>query len=126
MCLIRKNIGEGLSVYPGDELGQAPTQKLGSGPTATNHRRIIRSGIRLLTDKRPDKGEEAWFDGETVFINESHPAYDKAYNQRLLTYHFLKCAALSLIEFDLGRDPGPSYEKAFELSQKFFRLWGEQ
>ena len=118
--------GTGVLVYPGDELGRAPTGKLGSGPTATNHQRTIRGGIRISMDERPDLEEEAWFDGETVFINKSHPAYSKAERKGLLDYHFVKCIALRLINFNLDRDPEPSYQKAFELSQRFFRLWGEQ
>lgn len=118
--------GKGVAVYPGDEQGEAPTQKLGSGPAATNHQRTIRGGIQLRADDRPDKDEEAWFDGEVVWLNKAHPAYKKADRQRLLDYHLLKTVALSLIEFELAKESQPSYEKAFELSQRFFRLWGEQ
>jgi hypothetical protein len=118
--------GEGISVYPGDEPGQAPSEKFGSGPTATNHQRAIRGSIRLGQEENPDSEKEARFDGETVIINVSHPAYKRAERDRLLNYHQIKSIALSLIEFNLERDPEPSYRKAFELSQKFFRLWGEQ
>jgi hypothetical protein len=118
--------GGGVSVHPGAELGRAPTGKLGSGTTATNHQRTIRGGVRISTDERPDLKEEAWFDGETVFINKLHPAYSKAERRGFLDYHFVKSIALSLIKFNLDKDPEPSYQKAFELSQRFFRLWGEQ
>jgi len=118
--------GEGVSVYPGDEPGQAPSEKFGSGPTATSHQRSIRGSIRLGQEENPDSEKEARFDGETVIINVSHPAYKRAEKDKLLNYHQIKSIALSLIEFNLDRDPEPSYRKAFELSQKFFRLWGEQ
>jgi hypothetical protein len=121
-----KTGGEGVSVYPGDELGQAPSEKLGSGPTATSHQRSIRGSIRLGQEESPDSEKEARFDGETVIINVSHPAYRRAEKDKLLNYHQIKSIALSLIEFNLDRDPEPSYRKAFELSQKFFKLWGEQ
>jgi hypothetical protein len=37
----------------------------------------------------------------------------------------LKNVALSLIEFNMEKDPEPSYKKVLELQEKFFRMWGE-
>jgi len=119
--------GEGVPVYPGDELGQAPTEKFGSDRAATNHQRTIRgSSIRISTAEKPDLEEEAWFDGETATINVSHPAYTRAERDKLVNYHQVKSIILSLIKFNLDNDPEASYQKAFELLQKFFTLWGEQ
>jgi hypothetical protein len=118
--------GGGVSVYPGNEPGQAPTEKSGLGTLATNHRRTIRGGIRLGQEENPSSEKEARFDGETAIINVSHPAYKRAEKSKLLDYHCVKSIALSLIEFSLERDPEPSYQKAFELSQRFFTLWGKQ
>lgn len=119
--------GEGVSVYPGDEPGQAPTEKFGSGPIATNHQRTVRgSSIRISSDERPDLQEEAWFDGETATVNTSHPAYKRAERDKLINYHQVKSIILSLIKFNLDKDPEASYQKALELSQKFFTLWGKQ
>lgn len=118
--------GEGVSVYPGDEAGQAPTLMPGLDVAATPHQRTIRGGVQISSVSRADIEKEAWFDGETIFLNESHPAYERAKRERLDNYHLLKSAVLSLIEFKLEKDPEPSYQKAFELSQRFFRLWGEQ
>jgi len=119
--------GEGISVYSGDEPGQAPTGKFGSGPTAINHQRTIRgSSIRISSAERPDLEEEAWFDGETATVNTSHPAYKRAERDKLINYHQVKSIILSLIKFNLDKDPEASYQKAFELSQKFFTLWGKQ
>jgi len=118
--------GEGVSVYPGNELGQAPTLEQGPGSTATNHQRTIRGGIRLGREENAGSEKEARFDGETVIINVSHPAYKRAEKDKSLNYHQVKSVALSLIQFNLERDPQPSYQKAFELSQKFFTLWGKQ
>jgi len=118
--------GQGVSVYPGDEPGQGATLNLGEGVKATPHQRTIRGGVQMSPVWRDDIQKEAWFDGETIFINEAHPAYERAKRERLDNYHLLKTAVFSLIEFKLQRDPEPSYQEAFELSQRFFRLWGEQ
>lgn len=120
-----QTIGEGIAVYPGDEDGRAPTTKLGPGPAATDHQRTIRGGIQLQFDDRVDKEEEAWFDGNVVCLNKAHPAYKKADREKLLDYHVLKSVALSLVEFYLG-DREASCKEALRLTQKFFRLWGEQ
>jgi len=118
--------GEGISVYPGDELGQAPTLKRGSDAPATPHQRIIRGGVGFAYEERPDLAKEARFEGDTVYINISHSAYKRAEREKLLGYHIPKSVVLNLIEFNLEKDPAPSYQKAFELSQRFFSLWGEQ
>lgn len=118
--------GEGTSVHPGPEPGKAPSRKSGSGPPAKDHPRIIRGGIQILPEERPDLEKEARFDGETVYINISHPAYVRAEKEKLLNYHWAKSVALSLIEFKLERESEPSYQEAFELSQKFFKYWGER
>jgi len=117
--------GEGVSVHPGEEPGKAPTLELGEGIAAIPKPRTVRGGIGMTSAKRPDLDEEAFFDGETVTINLSHPAYGKARTSGLLDYHILKAAVMSLIEFNLERDPEASYQRVFELQQKFFKLWGE-
>jgi len=118
--------GEGVSVYPGDEPGQAPTLKLGSDVSATPHQRIIRGGVGFAYEERPDLAKEARFEGDTVYINISHSAYKRAEREKLLSYHIPKSVVLSLIEFNLENNPESSYQQAFELSQRFFKLWGEQ
>lgn len=118
--------GEGVSVYPGEEPGKAPTLEKGEGVPTTPRPRTVRSGIRIAEDERPDLDKEAWFDGATITLNKSHPAYKKAKIEELLNYHILKAAILCLIEFNLEREQEPSYQKVFELQQKFFKLWGEQ
>jgi len=118
--------GEGTPIFPGPETGEAATLELGPEASAMPKPRVIRGGIRIELDERPDKEEEAWFDGTTIILNESHPAYKRAEAQRLLNYHVMKSVSFSLIEFTLDKDPEPSYHKAFQLAQRFFRLWGEQ
>jgi len=118
--------GGGVPVHPGEELGGAPTLEKGEGVIAAPKPRSIRGGIRITGDERPDLGKEAWFDGETITVNKSHTAYRKAKVSELLNYHILKAVILSLIEFNMDREPEPSYQKVFELQQKFFRIWGEQ
>ncbi|MBA7541816.1 hypothetical protein ES705_34132 [subsurface metagenome] len=121
-----KTSGEGISVYPGQEPGKAPTLELGPDVSATPHQRIIRGGVGFAYEERPELAKEARFEGETVYINISHSAYERAEREKLLSYHIPKSVVLSLIEFKLENDPEPSYQKAFELSQRFFKLWGEQ
>ena len=118
--------GGGVSVHPGEEPGEAPTTEPGEGITATPKPRTVRGGIRIAEDDRPDLDKEAWFDGETVTLNKSHPAYNKAVVGRVLNYHILKAVVLSLIEFNLEKEPEPSYQRVFELQQQFFKVWGEQ
>lgn len=118
--------GEGVSVHPGEEPGQAPTLETGEGATATPKPRIVRGGIRIAQDERQDLDKEAWFDGETATVNKSHPAYEKARTSGLLSYHLLKTVIFSLIEFSLERESEASYQRVFELQEKFFRTWGER
>jgi hypothetical protein len=118
--------GEGVCVQPGDESGKAATIQKGEGVPAIPKPRVVRGGIRLAEIERPDLDKEAWFDGETVTLNKSHPAYIKAKNNNLLNYHILKAVVLSLIEFSMERETEPSYHKVFELQRKFFKIWGEK
>ena len=118
--------GGGVSIFHGPEKGKAPTTKLGKGPKAEVKPRITRGGIRLTDGEKPDIEKEAWFDGETVTINKSHPAYSKAKEDGFLNYHILKAACLSLVEFILGKSPEPSWQKVLILQEKFFRLWGKE
>lgn len=118
--------GGGVPVHPGEELGEAPTLEKGEGVIVTPKPRTIRGGIRITEDERPDLDKEAWFDGETITVNKSHSAYRKAKIIELLNYHILKAVILSLIEFNMDKEPEPSYQKVFELQQKFFKIWGEQ
>lgn len=86
----------------------------------------MKGGIRIGQGERPDLDEEAYFDGETVIINKSHPAYIKAKTIGLLNYHLIKVIVLELIKFSVDKEPDASYQRVFELQRKFFRLWGEQ
>ena len=121
-----KTPGGGVSIHPGEEPGKAPTLEPGEGITATPKPRTVRGGIRITEDERPDLEKEAWFDGETVTVNKSHPAYTKARTSGLLNYHLLKSVAMALIEFNLEKESEASYQRVFELQQKFFKAWGER
>jgi len=118
--------GEGVRVSPGPEEGKAPTIESGLGPRAEVKPRTVRGGIRMSLEEKPDMEKEAHFDGEVVTINKSHPAYRRADKDGLLNYHILKAAVLSLVEFNLDKSPEPSWQEAFKLQQRFFRLWGER
>ena len=116
----------GVSIFPGPEEGKAPTIELGAGPKAEVKPRTVRGGIKMFIEEKPDMEKEAHFDGEVVTINKSHPAYRRADKDGLLNYHILKAAGLSFVEFNLDKSPEPLWQEAFELQQKFFRLWGER
>lgn len=123
---VGETLGGGIAVYPGNALGKAPTTEPGEGPPAIPRPRTIRGGIKIYEDERPDLDQEAWFDGEAVTVNKSHPAYVKSKKNELLNYHLLKCVALELIKFNLEKKLEPSYREVFDLQQKIFKLWGEQ
>ncbi|MEO0114024.1 MAG: ATP-binding protein [candidate division WOR-3 bacterium] len=118
--------GGGVPVSPGFDEGKAPDTSPGFGPKAEVKPRTLRGGIRISFEEKSDTEEEAHFDGEVVTINRSHPAYKRADKDRLLNYHILKSAVLSLIKFNLDKASESSWQKVFELQQKFFRLWGER
>lgn len=117
--------GAGTSVGPRGEPTKSPYEQLGGHYKATERTRTIKGGIRLAFEDRLDIPRESWFDGETVTINKKHSAYLRAEREKLLNYHILKCAAMSILEFSMEGDPDPSYKKIFELSEKIFRLWGQ-
>ena len=118
--------GEGVIVFPGDEPGTAPTPDSGDGKPATLRPRMTKGGIRITEDERPDLEQEAWFDGATVTINRAHAVYLKSKSNDLLNYHLLRCVIMELIRFNMEKDPEPSYQKVFDLQQKFFKMWGEK
>ncbi|MEM1949127.1 MAG: ATP-binding protein [Candidatus Caldarchaeum sp.] len=117
--------GTGIPIGPRNKGGEAPSDELGEGVEAVERRRIIRGGIRLAFDDRPELSKESWFDGDTVTINKAHAAYLKADKKKLLDYHILKCAVMSIIEFNVERDPKNDYKRVFEISERFFRIWGQ-
>jgi len=121
-----RNTGARRTVSPGEEPGSAPSLDKGTDVSATPKPRTVKSGIKIIQVDRPDLEKESWFEGETVYINKSHPAHTKADKRKLLDYHWVKCISQSLIEFSIDRDPEPNIKKPFELSQRFFKLWGEQ
>jgi hypothetical protein len=118
--------GEGVPVFLGGDEGIAPTNESGDGIPAVDRPRPIRGSIRLNLAERPDLQKESWFDGETVMVNKSHPAYIKAEEKDSLNYHILKAVILSIIESYMEKEPDVSYQKIFELQESFFRMWGER
>lgn len=118
--------GGGIRVHPGSETGKAPTTTEGLEVPATEHQRNVRGGIRLASEQNPSMQKEARFDGETVVINRSHPAYIRAEKQKLLNYHIVKSVVLSVLEYALEKKPELTIKKAFDLESKMFALWGRQ
>lgn len=109
----------------GDDSGEDKPISSGEGHEGAMQTRTIKSGIRLAFEDRVDQPKECWFDGETVSINTRHPAYEKSKKKGFLDYHIPKCAVLSITEFIMEKDPEPYYSKVFEISEKFFRIWGQ-
>ncbi|MEW5947122.1 MAG: ATP-binding protein [bacterium] len=89
--------------------------------------RIIRGGIKIAEDDKPEIEKESWFDGvEIVTLNKSHPAYNKALKQETLNYHILKSIILALIEYVIEKETESSPQRVLDIQQRFFRLWGER
>ncbi|GEM_PF-644848 len=117
--------GEGPETAPSYEDKEVPTVAFGDGPNATPRLRLGKGGVGITFEDKPDLEKEAWFDGGNVCVNRCHPAYAKAEKKGMLEYHVMKSAILSVLEFDLEKDPVPDYHKAFDTVQRFFKLWGE-
>ena len=64
---------------PGDEPGTAFVENTESGQQRVDPiTRRARSGPRIAFESRTDRVDLAWVDGNTVYINSGHPAYNKA------------------------------------------------
>lgn len=109
------------------ELGKMLEQQPDEGNVpAIPKRRYSKGGIRITEDEREDIEQEAWFGGETVTINKSHPAYRKSKEQNLIAYHMIKCIAMEVTRYYLEKKESPSYKDVFDYQQRFFRRWGER
>jgi len=65
-----------------------PTTPLEANRTPTaESKKIIRGRIQIGEIERPDLDKEYYFDSGTVFINKSHPAYQKSHTHAFQTYH---------------------------------------
>ncbi len=79
----------------------------------------MRLGLRLQFEKRPESAEPARLAENTVWINESHPAYRRAAASRSEGYHIAFSAAMALSTVAVE----PHQQRAFVNA--FLARWGE-
>jgi hypothetical protein len=109
------------------ETGVNPTATPGEGVPGETRERVVRSGVRLATDDRPQPGYEAYFDGATVVVYTGHPAYRRAERERTAAYHLLKCVALSVARYYVEEQAEEaSGSTALDIVDRFFAAWGQQ
>lgn len=64
---------------PGEEEGTAPIENPEGGQERANPiTRRRRSGPRIGFESRPDRVDLAWAEGDTIYVNSGHPAYQRA------------------------------------------------
>jgi signal transduction histidine kinase len=86
--------------------------------TVPGHRRPARYGLLLQFESRPEDAELGRLVDSTIWINEAHPAYERATVSRSAGYHIALTVALALAPLAVGtRD-----EHAF-ITQ-FLAHWG--
>ena len=90
----------------------------GSVETIPGRRRPARYGLLVQYESRPDDLEMARLVDSTVWINEAHPAYQRALASRSVGYHTALAVALALASLAVE----PSAEHAF-ITQ-FLAYWG--
>jgi hypothetical protein len=78
-----------------------------------------------VTFESSEGGPESWISGNTIVINNRHPAYMRAKESRQLYYHELKCCANELIKLNSPHASEESLRRVFDLQEKFFRRWAE-
>ena len=88
-------------------------------PATRGPRRPARYGLEIQFDRRDDDPELGRLVDSTVWVNESHPAYQRAVTSRSEGYHLALTVAMSLAPLAVeARD-----ERAFITS--FLERWGE-
>jgi len=111
--------GEGIEAAPGDtpemrlEVSESPEKR---GRVHTG--RIRRSGIQVAFDEDPQKGVLGWLIGDTIYINRAHPAYAKAKERGVETYHYLFTIAWVLSQYIEDK------KSPLEFINQFLVAWG--
>lgn len=90
----------------------------GAIETVTGRRRPARYGLLVQFESRPDDQELARLVENTVWINEAHPAYQRALVSRSVGYHTALAVALALASLAVE----PAAEHAFITH--FLAHWG--
>jgi hypothetical protein len=86
---------------------------------AVRRKREGRFGPIIRHMDAPDRNEISWMEGDTVFINTSHPAYHKAVEKKVIEYHDLFAVALAMLR------EVPSAQEKLGLLEKFMAEWGK-
>jgi hypothetical protein len=87
-------------------------------PARTNVRRPTRLGLTIQFESRPDDPELGRLIETTVWVNESHPAHQRAIASRSEGYHLALSVALALASVAVE----PPHERAFVT--EFLARWG--
>lgn len=106
------------------ELPNPPTPPTPDGmtllPDKGGPRRPVRYGLDLQFEDRPDDEELGHLVESTVWLNQAHPAYQRAVVSRSVGYHIALTVALALAPLAVE----PAHEHAFVT--KFLSRWGEE
>ncbi|MDA0738878.1 MAG: ATP-binding protein [Nitrospirae bacterium] len=89
-------------------------------PDKGGPRRPVRYGLDIQFEDRPDDEELGHLVESTVWLNQAHPAYQRAVVSRSVGYHIALTVALSLAPLAVE----PAHEHAFVT--KFLSRWGEE
>jgi hypothetical protein len=88
-------------------------------PAATGRRQPIRLGLSIQFESRPDDAELGRLVDTTIWVNDAHPAYQRAAASRAEGYHVALAVALALGKVAVD----PTREREFVL--EFLTLWGD-
>lgn len=94
--------------------GSALLSRGGRGP-----RKPARFGLKIQFERRPDSNELGRLEESTVFVNQAHPAYQRAAASRSEGYHVALAAAMALAEVAVE----PAGERPFLTA--FLARWGK-
>ena len=108
----------------GSEATSPPTPLLPDGmtllPDKGGPRRPVRYGLVIQFEDRPDDPELGRLVDSTVWVNQAHPAYQRALTSRSVGYHIALTVALSLAPLAVE----PAHEHSFVTM--FLSRWGEE
>ncbi len=108
----------------GSKLPNPPSPPLPDGttllPDKGGPRRPVRYGLDIQFEDRPEDAELGRLVDSTVWLNQAHPAYQRAMVSRSVGYHIALTVALSLAPLAVE----PAHEHAFVT--QFLSRWGEE
>ncbi|MBU2495062.1 MAG: ATP-binding protein [Candidatus Omnitrophica bacterium] len=89
-----------------------------AGPDRQHEIRRRRAGLTLSFENAPERKELGWLVENTIWINEGHPAYQRAMNSAAENYHLLLSVAWVLSSY-LGGEKSPQ-----DFINQFLSGWG--